>query len=285
MPAKRDYYEILGVNKNASLDEIKQVYRKLALQYHPDRNKSKEAEEKFKEISEAYAVLSDQEKRAQYDRFGHAGFDRMYSEEDIFRNANFEDLFREFGFNVDFGFGGRRGFNIFESFFGGGRRESGADIYLDLEVSLEEVAKGVQKELHVPHSKVCSRCRGSKSEPGSKVRECEQCEGTGEIRVGNRRGFMTFVTVTTCNKCDGEGYRIDNPCKDCRGNGFVSVNEKIKINVPPGVDTGARLRLGGIGEYGEDGPGDLYLRIFVKKHQVFGRVDGDITLDKQVSFT
>jgi molecular chaperone DnaJ len=181
MAAKRDYYEILGVDKKAPQDEIKSAYRKLAMQYHPDRNKSPDAEEKFKEISEAYAVLSDQNKRQQYDLYGHPGIDMRYTQEDIFRGVDFEDIFRDFGM-VGFGFG--RGGSIFDIFFGGGRREGprrGSDILYELSIDLEDVAFGKNVQLEVPRAETCDACGGSGAKPGTSPRTCPACRGTGQV--------------------------------------------------------------------------------------------------------
>jgi len=287
MAAKRDYYEILGVQKGASADQIKQAYRKLAMQYHPDRNKSPDAAERFKEISEAYAVLSDEKKREQYDQYGHAGFDRMYSQEDIFRSADFsdmEDVLRNFGmdpfgsgmFGDIFGFrGGRRG---------GRMREYGADLETAVEITLEEAAKGLKKDVSYHRSKACARCGGSGSEPGSSRKTCPACNGRGQVQQARRAGPMAFYTVTTCGRCRGEGSIVEKPCRSCGGSGKASSNEHIKVSIPPGVQSGMRLHLEGLGEYGRDGPGDLFVRVYVRQHDVFERRDDDLHTDAHVSF-
>lgn len=285
MATKRDYYEVLGVQKGASHDQIKQAYRKLALQYHPDRNKDPKAAETFKEISEAYAVLSDEKKRAQYDQYGHAGFDQMYSREDIFRSADFsdfEDIFRGFGMDP---FGG-----MFGSMFGFGRRggrmrEYGADLETAVEITLEEAAGGVKKDVSYHRSKACSRCSGSGSEPGSSRTTCPGCNGRGQVQQARRAGPMAFYTVTTCGKCRGEGSVVEKPCKSCGGSGKASANEHIKITIPPGVQNGMRLHLEGLGEFGRDGPGDLFVRVYVRQHGRFERRDDDLWLDAPVSFS
>ncbi len=292
MTAKRDYYEILGVPKGASADQIKQAYRKLALQHHPDRNKAPESTEKFKEISEAYAVLSDEKKRAQYDQYGHAGFDRMYSQEDIFRSADFsdfEDVFRSFGMDPFGGFGG----GIFGDIFGfrggrggrGGRmREYGADLETAVEITLEEAAKGLKKDINYHRSKACSRCSGSGSEPGSSRSTCPACNGRGQVQQARRAGPMAFYTITTCGRCRGEGSVVEKPCRSCGGSGKASSNEHIKAAIPPGVQNGMRLHLEGLGEYGRDGPGDLFVRVYVKPHELFERRDDDLWVDAPLSF-
>jgi molecular chaperone DnaJ len=286
MAAKRDYYEVLGVQKNASSDDLKRAYRKLAFEYHPDRNKSHDAEGRFKEISEAYAVLSDADKRAAYDRFGHEGFSQQYSQEDIFRGAHSEDMdeiFREFGFRSPFG-------DIFGSFFGssmGGRkrREYGADIYYETEITLEEVAKGTKKEMEAMHSKTCKRCRGERAEPGSEVRKCEACNGHGQVQQTRSMGPMRFVTVATCSRCKGQGIAITQPCKDCRGSGISYEKEKIRVDIPAGIENGSQLRLEGMGEQGRDGQGDLYVTVYVKPHGIFERDGNDLWVEAQLSFS
>ncbi|MCI0503651.1 molecular chaperone DnaJ [Candidatus Micrarchaeota archaeon] len=291
MAQKRDYYEVLGVQKGAGKDEIKQAYRKLALQYHPDRNKDAGAEERFKEISEAYAVLSDEKKRAQYDQYGHAGFDSMYSREDIFRGADFsdfEDMFGSFGFGQD-PFGG-----MFGSIFGmggqgrgrgGRRREYGANLETAIEITLEEAAKGIKKDIAYNRTKACAKCKGSGSEPGSSRKTCSACAGRGQVQQTRRAGPMQFFTVTTCPKCRGEGEVVENPCKSCNGSGKVSEHEHIKVGIPPGVQNGMRLHLEGLGEHGKDGPGDLYVRIYIQQHKSFERHGDDLALEVPLSFS
>ncbi len=282
---KRDYYEILGIPKNASKDEIKKAYRKLAMKYHPDRNKAPDAAEKFKEISESYAVLSNDQKRAQYDQYGHAGFDRMYSQEDIFRTADFsdfEDLFKGFGFEP---FGGMFG-SMFSSMFRGAgpRGDYGADLEVNVEITLEEAAKGTKKDISYHHSKACSRCNGSGGEPGSGVKTCENCNGNGQVKTTRRAGPMAFYTVTTCSKCRGEGTTVENPCKECKGLGKVSSKEHIKADIPAGIHSGMRLHLRGLGEYGHDAPGDLYVRVFVTEHETFQRDGDNLYINMPISF-
>ena len=283
MAIKRDYYEVLGVAKSASKEEIKAAYRKLALQFHPDRNKDSGAEAKFKEISEAYAVLSDDQKRQQYDAYGHAGFDQMYSRDDIFRNADFsdfEDLFGQFGMGGPFA-------GAFSSMFrrGGRVHEYGADLGVEIQVTLEEAAKGVKKDLGYHRSKACSTCNGSGAEPGTSKHTCSSCNGRGQVQQSRRAGPMAFYTVTTCPKCGGEGSAYEKPCKKCGGNGKVSEYEHIKVDVPAGIDNGMRIRLEGMGEFGRDGPGDLYVTVYVAEHKLFQRREGDLWLDAPITFT
>jgi molecular chaperone DnaJ len=273
----RDFYEVLGVQKNATKDDIKAAYRKLALQYHPDRNKSPEAEEKFKELSEAYAVLSDDEKRKQYDTYGREGIDQRYSQEDIFRGADFSDVFR----NSGFGFGG--GFDdILGAFFGQGSRRSGPrrgnDLTLHLQLGLEEVINDVTKELDIPRTEVCGTCRGSGAAPGTAPKRCSQCGGSGQLQRAQNTPFGRFVSLQTCGKCRGTGTIIEQPCKECGGSGRVRRQRRIRIQVPAGVDDGHTLRLRGEGEAGEAGtpPGDLYVVVNIPEHPIYKRRDSDL---------
>ncbi|MBT0158576.1 molecular chaperone DnaJ [Candidatus Bathyarchaeota archaeon A05DMB-2] len=279
MAEKRDYYEILGVSKNASKEEIKDAYRKLAMQYHPDRNKAPDAEEKFKEISEAYAVLSDDEKRQQYDTLGHAGFDQRYSPEDIFRGADFESIFRDLGF----GFGGFG--DIFRTIFGGGfgggfgeRINRGQDIVYDLEITLKEAATGTEKEIEVPRTEKCEVCGGSGAAPGTSPTTCPRCNGAGKIRQMRRSSFATFVQITPCPRCGGKGVLIDSPCKNCHGTGMVKKRRKISVKIPVGIDEGYQLRLRGEGEAAPNGgePGDLYVLVHIHPNELFTREGDDL---------
>ena len=274
--SKRDYYEILNIPKTASKDEIKTQYRKLALQYHPDRNKAPDAEEKFKEISEAFAVLSDDQKRAQYDQFGHAGIDSRYSSEDIFRGVNFDEIFRDIGF----GFGGFE--SIFGTLFGGGRRtrgpQRGQDLRYDVDITLEQAYSGLTKELDVPRSERCSECGGTGAKPGTSPKRCPDCGGTGQIQHVQVTGFMQFSRIESCRKCRGRGEIIEKPCNVCRGIGLVQLQRRIDVKIPPGVDNGSQLILRGEGDAPKGGgqKGDLYVVINVMPHQVFQREDNDL---------
>ncbi|MFA4934380.1 MAG: molecular chaperone DnaJ, partial [Candidatus Methanoperedens sp.] len=290
MATKRDYYEILGVEKKAPADEIKSAYRKLAMQYHPDRNKAADAEEKFKEISEAYAVLSDQNKRQQYDQFGHAGIDMRYSQEDIFRGAapDIEDILRGFG---GAGGGRRGGGSIFDTFFGGGgRREGprrGSDVLYELAINLEDTATGKTVELEVPRTETCDTCRGSGAKPGTSPKTCPTCRGSGQVSRTQNTPFGRFMTTSTCGTCRGQGQIIDSPCTACHGSGTVQRRRKLEVKIPPGVDTGSRLRVSGEGEAGEKGgpQGDLYVEVHVRPHSIFTRSEDDIILEATISFT
>ena len=263
MVTKKDYYEILGLNKNSSKDEIKKAYKNLAKKYHPDLNKNKEAEGRFKEVSEAYAVLSDDQKRQTYDQFGHAGFDQRYTQEDIFRGADFESVFRDFGFS-DFN-------NIFDIFFGRGfsqgrpkRRTRGNDLRYDLTISFPEAALGVERVLEINKLESCKHCKGTGSETKELIK-CSDCQGNGQKRVQRRTPFGYFTSITNCRSCNGEGVVIEKVCKECNGSAEVEVEKKIKIKIPQGVESGAMLRVKSEGEPGFNGRenGDLYVVLTV----------------------
>lgn len=283
---KKDYYEILGVKKDASVSDIKKAYRKLALSHHPDRvsaDKKKQAEEEFKEISEAYAVLSDPKKRQTYDQFGHAGIDQNYTSEDIFRGADFSSIFQNMGFGGDAfedllsGFG----FDI----FGGGSRRSrrprrGKSIQYEVEISLEEAFSGVKKTIRVPRHDLCQVCGGNGSKPGTTPKTCPTCRGQGQVVVNS--GF--FRMAQTCQQCRGEGKIITEFCSQCQGQGAIRVTRKIEVNFPPGVDNGSQLRIQNEGEIGQSGRGDLYIYIRVREHDLFQRQGNDIYMNLPVSF-
>ena len=281
---KRDYYDVLNVQKNATKDEIKNQYRKLALQYHPDRNKAPDAEEKFKEISEAYAILSDDQKRAQYDQFGHAGIDSRYSTEDIFRGVNFDEIFRDMGF----GFGGFD--SIFDTFFGGRRSRGpprGRDIQYDLEISLEEAYAGLTREIAVPRHERCSECEGSGAKRGTSPKKCSECGGKGQVQHVQVTGFMQFSRIEPCRKCRGQGVIIEKPCDVCHGAGIVELRRRISVKIPPGVDTGSQLVLRGEGDAPNGGGqrGDLYVVINVRPHNIFQREEDDLVCHIDVPFS
>jgi molecular chaperone DnaJ len=264
---KRDYYEVLGVPRTASSEDIKKSYRKLARQYHPDVNKETNAEARFKEINEAYEVLSDDRKRAAYDRFGHTGADG--------------------GFSTDFsGFGGFA--DIFEEFFGGfgGRatRRSprrGPDLRFDLSIDFLEAAMGVEKEIEIARHESCTRCNGSGAEPGTTPTRCTTCNGSGEVRRVQQSILGSFVNVATCPTCRGEGETIPIPCIECRGSKLVRRPRRLTVKIPAGVDAGTQIRLAGEGEPGEYGgpPGNLYVFLDVRPHPYFRRKDDDIVVE------
>lgn len=272
--AKRDYYEVLGVQKNATADELKKAYRKLALKYHPDRNKGNaEAEEKFKEINEAYSVLSDETKRSQYDQLGPDAFEQAQQGGGAGGNP-----FGGFG-----GFSGSGMDDIFDMFFGGqggrGGRASnagprrGADLRFDLEISFEEAAFGVEKEINLYRDETCDHCHGTGAEPGSKIETCPECHGSGYVRFTQNTMFGQMVNERPCSKCHGEGKIVSEPCKECRGKGTKKKNKHLKVKVPAGVDNGSRLRVASEGEAGTKGgsSGDLYVYLYVKQHKFFDR--------------
>jgi len=275
MAEKKNYYEILGIPKEAPKDAIKDAYRKLAMQYHPDRNKSPGAEEKFKEISEAYAVLSDDEKRQQYDNLGKTGFDQRYSREDIFRGADFDSIFRDMGVSSGFG-------DLFSIFFGGRDFEEnqiairGRDLGYEVYITLEEAARGVKKEIEVPRIESCQVCGGSGAAPGSLVQTCLVCKGSGKVQKIIRGGSGRFVQIVPCSTCSGTGQRIVSPCENCNGKGLVRRERKITVKIPVGITEGYQLRLKGEGDAAPDkGPsGDLYIMIHIMPHKYF-KIDGD----------
>lgn len=277
--AAKDYYEALGVQKGATKDQIKDAYRKLALQFHPDRNKSPEAEARFKEISEAYAVLSDDEKRRQYDSFGRDGVYQRYSQEDIFRGVDFGEFFRGMGFG---------GFDdVFAQFFGGspGRREArGEDLTYHLQLGLEDILEDKTREIEIPRNEVCGTCDGSGARPGTSPKTCGTCGGTGQVQRVQSTGFARLVRITACGKCGGRGFIVENPCKECKGRGTVEKTRKIRLMIPAGIEDGQTLRLRGEGNAGENGapPGDLYVMVNVVPHPIFVRQEGDIHLRTRV---
>jgi molecular chaperone DnaJ len=289
--AKEDYYELLGVEKSVTADELKKAYRKKAVQYHPDKNPGdKAAEEMFKKVSHAYEVLSDAEKRTAYDRYGPAAFEGGAGAAGPrggggMGGGGFHDpfdIFREvFGQQ-----GGRGGGGIFEEMFGGGGGGSGrdgADLRYDLEITLEDAARGVEKEISFRKQMACERCDGSGAEPGSKRVTCATCRGAGQVRRSG--GIITFTQ--TCPTCGGAGTRIEKPCSGCRGEGRVARNTKLNVRIPPGVDTGSRLRSSGNGEAGLAGgqPGDLYIVLSVKEHELFERQGDDLFCEIPIKFT
>ncbi|GAB4114661.1 MAG: molecular chaperone DnaJ [Roseiflexaceae bacterium] len=269
MTTKRDYYEVLGVQRNATADELKKAFRKLARQYHPDINKEPDAEAKFKEVNEAYEVLSDTEKRSMYDRFGHSGPSGSP------------------GFDP-FAAGGADAFgSIFEAFFGGspmsgGRQrgpQRGADLRYTMQVTFEEAAFGTEKEIEFRRLETCGSCRGSGAEPGTDPVRCPKCNGLGEVR--QRSPFVNMVTVMTCDQCRGEGTVIAIPCRDCRGEGRVRKERKLTVKIPAGIDASSQIRITGEGESGPRGgpQGNLYVAIEVQPHKFFHREGNDVLLE------
>ncbi len=281
MAGKRDYYEVLGVSREASVEEIKSAYRKLAMKYHPDRNQGdKEAEEKFKEVAEAYEVLSDSQKRQRYDRFGHegvrgtGGFDPHFDLSDALRTFMEEGF--GFGFGDIFGGGRRRG----------DRRERGRDLQITLQLSLEDVVNGVKKKIKINKQVVCQTCNGKGTQPGTRPATCPTCQGSGEVRQVSQSIFGRFVNVSSCPQCRGKGSIITDPCETCRGEGRVRGEDTVEVNIPPGVTTGNYLTVQGKGNAGPHGGpnGDLIVVIQEKDHPLFVRHENDIIYDYYASF-
>ncbi len=284
---KRDYYEILGVPRKATKEEIRQAYRKLALKYHPDRNKAPDASDKFKEISEAYAILSDDHKRAQYDQFGHAGISGRYTAEDIFGGINFEDILRGFGLG-----GGLGGFgSIFDFFLGGrGRRAPGqttaVDLRYDMEITLKEAATGIEKEISLKRDEQCPHCGGKGAEPGTALNTCPNCEGRGELRQIQQTMFGQVIRVGTCPKCQGRGQIAETLCSECKGKRTVSEKRSIRVQIPPGIESSSMLRLKDQGASHDGGrPGDLYVVVHIKQDKTFQRVGDDLFIEVPITIT
>ena len=280
---KRDYYEVLGVQKGAGAEDIKKAYRKLAMKYHPDRNPdNKEAEEKFKEAAEAYEVLSDEEKRSRYDQFGFAGVDPNYG---AGQGGAYGGGFGGFG---DFGDLG----DLFGSFFGGGRRSSansprrGENVGARLELTFEEAAFGCEKEISVPRVESCSACSGSGSADGQ-TETCSMCRGAGQVRTTQNFMGMAMQSTTTCPQCNGKGKIIKTPCSTCKGKGKVRRSRKIKVKVPAGVDHGQSIRVRGEGCVGSNGGpnGDLLAEVYIKRHPIFSRQDYTVLCEVPITFT
>lgn len=276
--SKRDYYDVLGINRDAGEEEIKKAYRKLAMKYHPDRNPDNpKAEERFKEAKEAYEILSDAQKRAAYDQFGHAGVDPQ---------AGMGGGFGGFGGPGAFSdaFGG-----IFDEIFGGGNRGGrsnvyrGSDLRYNLEITLEQAAFGTETKIRIPTMEVCETCKGTGAKPGTQPKTCPTCQGSGQVRL--QQGF--FSIQQTCPKCHGTGKFVANPCPDCHGAGRVKQHKTLAVKIPAGVDEGDRIRLSGEGEHGINGgpPGDLYVQVHLKPHAVFQRDGNDLHCEMPISFS
>lgn len=278
MSNKRDYYEVLGVERNASDDEIKKAFRKLAFQYHPDHNHGNEAADKFKEINEAYQVLCDPEKRRNYDRYGHAGVG--------------ENPFSGAGGGFE-GFGGFGGFgDIFETFFGGAGNQAqrgparGKDLHCELNLTFIEAALGCDKEIHIDRSEYCSVCHGSGAKTGTQPQNCPDCNGTGQIRRVQQSFFGRFTNVVVCPRCHGEGKIIADPCNHCHGSGRETFERIISVSIPAGVDDGTRIQLTGQGDAGDRGgpAGDVYVSLHVAEHEYFQREGSDIIYNLDINF-
>jgi len=292
----KDYYKTLGIDKNASKDEIKQAYRKLAHQCHPDKTGGED--KKFKEINEAYSVLSDDTKRQQYDQFGDAFFTQGGQ---AGQNVNWEDIFRTYsnrgegGAQFDFGdiFGQGGGFSdIFSEFFGGNdtrraRKEKGKDIAIDVEITLEEAFAGTQREIDLKKFIICPHCKGSGGEPGSGRKKCPTCDGSGQVQETRRTVFGTFSQISTCPKCGGAGEIPEKECRQCKGVGRTNDIESMKVDLPAGVDDGQTIKISGKGEAAKKGGinGDLYIRVHLKPHKIFQRKRDDIYIDAEIKFS
>ncbi len=270
---KRDYYEVLGIDRDATGEQIKAAFRKLAFKYHPDRNRDDGAEDKFKEVNEAYEALSDPEKRDTYDRFGHSG-------EGLFGRG-----FEGFGFD---GVG-----SIFDAFFGGRTSTAtrqgpvrGADLQVGVAITLEEAAFGVEKEIEIQRTESCSQCRGTGSRPGSQPSRCTNCDGSGQVRRVQQSIFGRFTNIATCPRCNGEGRIVTDPCPQCHGTGRERRRRSIMVKIPAGVGDGSRMRLSGEGDTGMKGgpPGNLYIGLSVREHELFVRDDDDILYELPVNF-
>ncbi|MDP3057136.1 MAG: molecular chaperone DnaJ [bacterium] len=295
----RDYYEILGVGKGASDEEIKRAYRRLAQKHHPDKPGGEE--KKFKEINEAYQVLSDKQKRGQYDQYGQTFEQAQAQGGGGFGGAQgfggFEDIFRGAGGEgINFEFGGEGFGDIFSDIFGGGRSrggrggrraKKGEDVAIDIELTLEEVFSGIEREINLYKRAVCASCKGSGAEAGSKIVECQKCKGTGEIRQTRRTILGSFAQVSTCPDCGGEGKTVEKKCKACGGDGRVRESVPIKLKIPKGVEDGMTLTLRGAGEAGPKGgvSGDLYINIHIKPHKNFNRQNADIIYEAEINFS
>ncbi len=272
---KRDYYEVLGIGRSASEDDIRKAYRRLALQYHPDRNREPGAADTFKEVKEAYEILSDGEKRSMYDRFGHAAAERGF-------NGNFNGFS---GFGIE---------DIFESFFGaqagaaGGRRsrvQRGVDLRTDVTLTLEEAVFGADKEITYPKHETCTRCTGKGIEPGKQPVQCPKCSGSGEIRRSHQSIFGQMVNVSMCDRCRGEGTLIQDPCTECQGQGAVRVTKTLRVTIPPGIDDNSQIRLSNEGEVGPRGgpAGSLYVAVHVAEHPMLRREGTELVYETDIS--
>ncbi|MFW6149962.1 MAG: molecular chaperone DnaJ [Chloroflexota bacterium] len=277
---KRDYYETLGVDRTADESAIKKAYRRLAMQYHPDRNPGdQQAASKMAEINEAYAVLSDREKKRLYDTYGHAGLE-SYSTSDIFGSVDFDSLFREFGFGgglFDSLFGGRRG--------GGRRRRRAADLKYQVDVDLEELAFGAEKTIQLPRRRLCSECNGTGARSGGLV-DCDKCRGSGQFVHEQRTGYGVFRQISVCPACGGTGKVVKDRCEACGGTGVIEETQELIVPIPRGAETGQAVRIEGQGEAGEGGvePGDLYVVLNTKRHPVFERHGDDIYMMEEIGF-
>jgi molecular chaperone DnaJ len=279
---KRDYYEVLGVDRAATRDQIKHAYRQLALQHHPDKNKDPGAAEKFRELAEAYAVLSDETKRKEYDTTGHAGVSERWSADDLMRDFQFGDFF-----------GGRFGdlSGMFGDLFGrrmrpGAGAARGVELRYDVELTLEEAARGGEREIHLTRSEKCADCKGSGAKAGTMPLSCPECRGSGQKQDVKMRKDVRLVTLTTCGRCQGRGQIVESPCPLCQGSGYRFLPHRLKVKVPPGIDDGMLIRLPGQGEVNANGgpPGDLLIIPHIRRHPSFERHGDDLYIVKSLTF-
>ena len=279
---KRDYYEVLGVDRTATRDDIRHAYRQMALQYHPDKNKDPGAAAKFRELAEAYAVLSDDTKRKEYDTTGHAGVSERWSSDDLMRDFQFGDFF-----------GGRFGdlSGIFGDFFGrrvraGTGATKGVDLRYDLDLTLEEAARGGERDFHITRSEKCVTCGGTGAKAGTQPLSCSECKGSGQQQEVKTKKDVRLVTISTCARCQGRGHVVESPCPLCEGKGYRFIQHILKVRIPPGIDDGMMIRLTGQGEANVNGgsPGDLLIRAHIQHHPTFDRHGDDLYTVQTVSF-
>ena len=285
MASKLDYYDTLGISRDASQEEIKRAFRKLAYKYHPDRSKIPDAEEKFKEVSEAYAILSDAEKRHQYDALGLEGIKKQYKQEDIYNRQNFQDIFSEFGFDAN---------DLFNRIFGGGfifqqgqsEPHRGRDLETQIEITLEQAVFGSEVRVTVPHMKKCIRCGGSGIEPGSQLVTCPKCQGSGRIAHRIKAALGLRQMIVSCDRCNGRGEVAQKKCNRCGGEGLEERKTRVNVKVPAGIDNGDRLALRGQGEDDPSGgpSGDLYVTIRIKPHPYLTRKGLDLVYEATINF-
>lgn len=282
-----DYYSILGVPKDASADQIKKAYRELAMKYHPDRNKDKNAEEKFKEINEAYAVLSNDQKREQYNAYGPEEFNQKYNEQEIFRNFDFKDIFKSMGFDFNIS-ENEQPDDIFDTLFGfsnnNQRRSRNSNKQVSVTISLKQATQTINQKINVMHTVKCNSCNGKGIEPGSKVITCNLCKGKGQVNNVQRTPFGIIQAITTCPSCRGAGKKYESICKICKGSGKNRKADTIEIQIPKGVEDEMKLRVKNEGDYENQSAGDLYLEIHIQKDKEFIRKDNDVLYNLKIPF-
>ncbi len=280
-----DYYTILGIPKDASADQIKKAYRELAMKYHPDRNKDKNAEEKFKEINEAYAVLSDNQKREQYNAYGPEEFNQKYNEQDIFRNFDFKDIFKSMGFDFNIS-DNEQPDDIFDTLFGfsNNNQTHNNNKQISITISLKQATQTINQKINIMHAVKCSACNGKGIEPGSKIITCNVCKGRGQVNTVQRTPFGIIQAITTCPTCRGAGKTYESICKICKGAGKNRKADTIEIQIPKGVEDEMKLRIKNEGDYENQNAGDLYLEIHIQKDKEFIRKNNDILYNIKIPF-